>query len=708
MPTSIHGRAEPLERTLKRLRNLVVGAVSRLPARVQTKLLAAFLAMVLLLVALGAVGLRVLSGLNQQTKDLITLQRKIEAYRQLQHDTTSQLYGVTSALLFSDDRMLEDALRRLTQFGYDLDRLQFVSKSEVALMGQVREQYDRFVGVVDQVAKLIRETKVGEARDMQRAQVGPLADRLERMTNKLVNLAESDMVAGIEASDQAYRASQWIVIGFALGSVVLALGLGYVISWSMISPVKEIEAQLRRIAVGDFTRRADVVNRDELGALATNVNSASEELGSLYGQIREQTGQLERSIEELRALGEVSQAVNSTLDLPHVLSTIVAKATELSETEAGAIYVFSRESGQFDLRATYGMGDDLIQPTGGQRIVTGETLLAQAGDRREPLQISDLRDQAATSGQDIVLDAGLRALLVVPLLRPEQVVGALVVRRKEPGQFPQSTVDLLQTFAAQSVLAIQNARLFGELEEKSRELELASLHKSQFLANMSHELRTPLNSVLGFSEMLADGIYGGLPERALAALAKIQKNGRHLLGLINDVLDLSKIEAGELTLSLSEYSVGQIVHTVVASTETQARAKGIAVSSSVADGLPIGFGDERRITQVLLNLVSNAVKFTDDGSVVISARALDESFEVTVRDTGPGIAAADQERIFEEFRQVDSSITRNKGGTGLGLAISRRIVEMHGGRIGVVSALGAGATFCVLLPVRTVAMGRAA
>jgi signal transduction histidine kinase/HAMP domain-containing protein len=670
--------------------------------------LAAFLAMGLLLVALGAVGLRVLSGLNQQTKDLITLQHKIEAYRQLQHDTTSQLYGVTSALLFSDDRMLEDALRRLAQFGYDLDRLQFVSKSEVALMGQVREQYDRFAGVVDQVAKLIRETKVGEARDLQRAQVGPLADRLERMTNKLVNLAESDMVAGIEASDQAYRASQWIVIGFALGSVVLALGLGYVISWSLISPVKEIEAQLRRIAAGDFTRRADVVNRDELGALASNVNSASEELGSLYGQIREQTRQLQRSIEELRALGEVSQAVNSTLDLPHVLSTIVAKATELSETEAGAIYVFSRESGQFNLRATYGMGDELIQLTEGQRIVTGETLLAQAGDRREPLQISDLRDQTATSGQDIALDAGFRALLVIPLLRPEKVVGALVVRRKEPGQFPQSTVDLLQTFAAQSVLAIQNARLFGELEEKSRELELASLHKSQFLANMSHELRTPLNSVLGFSEMLADGIYGGLPERALAALAKIQKNGRHLLGLINDVLDLSKIEAGELTLSLSEYSLGQIVHTVVASTETQARAKGIAVSGSVADGLPIGFGDERRITQVLLNLVSNAVKFTDDGSVVISARALDESFEVTVRDTGPGIAAADQERIFEEFQQVDSSITRNKGGTGLGLAISRRIVEMHGGRIGVVSALGAGATFRVLLPVRTVAMGRAA
>jgi signal transduction histidine kinase/CHASE3 domain sensor protein len=691
-----------------RLRNFVVGLVSRIPAGVQTKLLAAFLAMVLLLVALGAVGLRVLSGLNQQTNELITLQHKIEAYRQLQHDTISQLYGVTSALLFSDDQMLDDALRQLTQFGYDLDRLQFVSKSEVVLMGQVREEYDRFIGVVDQVAKLIREREIGKAREMQRAQVGPLADRLERMTNKLVNIAEVDMVTGIEASDQAYRASQWIVTGFALGSVLMALCLGYVISWSLINPVKEIEAQLQRIAAGDFTQRANVVNHDELGVLAANVNSASEELGRLYQQIRDQTRKLQRSIEELHALGEVSQAVNSTLDLQQVLSTIVAKATELSETEAGAIYVFNQECEQFHLRATFGMGDESINLIERQRMGAGETPLGQAGDRREPAQISDLRDQPTSATRDIILKAGFRALLVVPLLRPEQVVGALVVRRKEPGLFPLSTVELLQTFAAQSVLAIQNARLFGELEDNSRKLELASLHKSQFLANMSHELRTPLNSVLGFSEMLADGIYGKLPERALVALAKIQTNGRHLLNLINDVLDLSKIEAGRLTLSLSDYGVGQIVHTVVASAESQARAKGIALNASIAGGLPIGFGDERRITQVLLNLVSNAVKFTDHGSVEVSASALDGSFEVSVRDTGPGIAAGDQERIFEEFQQVDSSNTRNKGGTGLGLAISRRIVEMHGGRISVESTLGAGSTFRVVLPVRTVAEGRAA
>ena len=247
-----------------------------------------------------------------------------------------------------------------------------------------------------------------------------------------------------------------------------------------------------------------------------------------------------------------------------------------------------------------------------------------------------------------------------------------------------------------------------ELAEKGRELEAASRHKSQFLANMSHELRTPLNSVLGFSEMLADGIYGALPERALAALSKIQTNGRHLLNLINDVLDLSKIEAGQLILSPNDYVMAEIVQSVVASVETQARAKGISLVTSIAPGLPVGFGDERRITQVLLNLVSNAVKFTDEGSVTIAAAASQGSFKVSVSDSGPGIAPADHERIFNEFQQVDSSSTREKGGTGLGLAISRRIVEMHGGRITVESALGTGSTFLMVIPVRIDAARRAA
>jgi signal transduction histidine kinase len=258
----------------------------------------------------------------------------------------------------------------------------------------------------------------------------------------------------------------------------------------------------------------------------------------------------------------------------------------------------------------------------------------------------------------------------------------------------------MQTFASQSVLAIENARLFREVEEQGRALALASQHKSQFLANMSHELRTPLNAVLGYAELLADGIYGVLTEKARGVLERIQSNGKHLLGLINDVLDLSKIEAGQLTLTIEDYAMPAVVHSVVSATESLAKAKGLALVASVPRALPMGRGDERRLTQVLLNLVGNAIKFTDKGSVGIEVALADDCFELAVKDTGPGIAEADQARIFEEFQQVDNSNTRQKGGTGLGLAISRRIVEMHGGAIRVRSELGKGSTFVVVVPVR--------
>jgi signal transduction histidine kinase len=399
----------------------------------------------------------------------------------------------------------------------------------------------------------------------------------------------------------------------------------------------------------------------------------------------------------------VSHAVNSTLDLQTVLDTIVAKAVELSVTDAGAIYVFSDSRQKFRLRATHGMSQGLIDAIGKQQLGLNEVYIGTAARRREPVQIADLNDEPPSAVRDLILDAGYRALLVVPLLRPDAIAGALIVRRREPGLFTDSTVRLLQAFATQSVLAIQNARLFSQIEQKSEELAIASQHKSQFLANMSHELRTPLNSVLGFSEMLTDGIYGPLPERAQAALEKVRANGRHLLNLINDVLDLSKIEAGQLRLSLHEYSIRQALQSAMASVEAQARSKGIALASSCPDVLPTCFGDEQRITQILLNLLSNAVKFTDQGSVDVSLRVSGEALVISVRDTGPGIAEADQVRIFDEFQQVDSSSTRRKGGTGLGLAITKLFVEMHGGQIRVQSVLGEGSTFVVALPIRATA-----
>jgi signal transduction histidine kinase len=416
----------------------------------------------------------------------------------------------------------------------------------------------------------------------------------------------------------------------------------------------------------------------------------------LLNELRDRTTELVRSVEELRALGEVSQAVNSTLEVETVLQTIVSKAVQLSRTDAGAIYVFDEANQQ----ATYGMDAALIDAIRHQRLDLGEHVVGRAARTRAPAQEPDLHEDPAQPVQSLIVRAGFRALLVVPLLSPDGIVGALVVRRRTPGEFPGTTIDLLQTFAAQSVVAIQNARLFAEIEEKGRQLALASRHKSQFLANMSHELRTPLNAVLGYSEMMLDGLYGDLPEKAKGVLERVQSNGRHLLGLINDVLDLSKIEAGQLTLAIEDYSMAALVKQAVATTESLARTKGLALTAKIQDGLPLGRGDERRLTQVLLNLIGNAVKFTDKGEVAITAESADGRYTVAVRDTGPGIAEADQARIFEEFQQVDNTSTRKKGGTGLGLAIAKRIMEMHGGTLTVQSAPGEGSTFRMILPVR--------
>jgi signal transduction histidine kinase len=372
---------------------------------------------------------------------------------------------------------------------------------------------------------------------------------------------------------------------------------------------------------------------------------------------------------------------------------------ELSGTDAGAIYVFDDRQQHFHLRATYGMDQGLVAALTDEGVGLDHPLVASAVAQREPVQVADLGGGDQPSVTELVRRAGYRALSIAPLMRPDDIVGLLVVRRKKPGLFPKETLDLLKTFADQSVLAIQNARLFSEIDEKSRQIEIESRHKSQFLANMSHELRTPLNATLGYTELILDHIYGETPARMRQVLERVQANGRHLLGLINDVLDLAKIEAGQLTLSVADYSLKEIVDGVFNAVEPLAVEKHLAFKTDVPARLPIGHGDERRIAQVLLNLVGNAIKFTDAGEVAIKASAANGSFTVAVSDSGPGISAADQARIFDEFQQADTSSTRTKGGTGLGLSIAKRIVEMHHGRIWVESTLGKGSTFFFTLPV---------
>ena len=506
--------------------------------------------------------------------------------------------------------------------------------------------------------------------------------------------------------DEAYRplyATVGRMVLLLLAALALAFLAGMFLARTMVGPIQALRAGAARIGSGDLSQRISIKTGDELETLANQFNDMAAKLQESYSdlerKIEARTRELAQSVNELRALGEVTQAVNSTLDLQNVLTTIVTKAVELSGTDAGAIYVFDDQQARFHLRATYGMDQEVLATLAAQGVALDHPLVASAIKQREPVQVPDLREER--SAVEIIRRAGYRALLLAPLSGPErQIVGLLVVRRGTPGRFPKGTVDLINTFAAQSVLAIQNARLFSEIDEKSRQLEIESKHKSQFLANMSHELRTPLNAIIGYTELILDNIYGEAPERMRQVIERVQTNGRHLLGLINDVLDLTKIEAGQLTLSLADYSLKEIVDGVIIALEPLAAEKRLAFMAELPAHLPTVYGDERRISQVLLNLVGNAIKFTDEGEIAIKASVANGSFTVAVRDSGPGISPSDQARIFDEFQQADNSSTRAKGGTGLGLSITKRIIEMHQGRIWVESALGKGSTFFFTLPVR--------
>jgi signal transduction histidine kinase/putative methionine-R-sulfoxide reductase with GAF domain len=420
----------------------------------------------------------------------------------------------------------------------------------------------------------------------------------------------------------------------------------------------------------------------------------------LFDQVQLRTRELARSVEELQALGEVGRAVSSTLDLKVVLKTIVERAVQLSGTDAGSIFYYRKELGTFELGETTGLSEEFIARLRKLDISAKETGPGEAIARRQPLQVPDLLQRPSEPLRDAVLEAGFRASLLVPLLSADEPLGTLILRRRQPGEFPPAVISLMQSFADQSAIALENARLFEEIARKGRELEIASQHKSQFVANMSHELRTPLAAVLGYAELMQEGFYEPLGQKSLDALTRIRSNGKHLLGLINTVLDIAKIESGQFTLNMAEYAIESVVETVRSATESLAQNKKLALKTEVAKSLPVGLGDEQRLTQVLLNLVGNAIKFTDTGEVRVTAKVVNGHFNVSVTDTGPGIPEEHQARIFEHFHQVDSSLTKAKGGTGLGLAIAKEIVEMHGGRIWVESTLGRGSTFQMELPTR--------
>jgi signal transduction histidine kinase len=424
----------------------------------------------------------------------------------------------------------------------------------------------------------------------------------------------------------------------------------------------------------------------------------------LFDELEARTAALTRSVEQLTALGEVGRAVSSTLDLETVLTTIVSRAVQLSGLDGGVVFEYDERAEEFVHRAQAGTGGALAAARRAERIRKGDGAMGRTATTLEPIQVSDITVPGAYVGQqrENLIESGVRAVLAVPMVREGRLIGCLGVTRNRPGEFPAETMELLRTFATQSALAIQNARLFHEIEDKSRQLEVASQHKSEFLANMSHELRTPLNAIIGFSEVLSERMFGDLNEKQEEYLKDIHASGQHLLSLINDILDLSKIEAGRMELELTDFDLPTAIENALTLVRERAGRRDIALHQAVDQRLGQIRGDERKIKQVLLNLLSNALKFTPEGGQVdVRATVSDGMAEVSVTDTGVGIAPEDQDAVFEEFRQVGTAAKKVEG-TGLGLTLCRKFIELHGGRIWVQSEVDVGSTFTFTIPMRRV------
>ena len=523
-------------------------------------------------------------------------------------------------------------------------------------------------------------------------------------------------LAGVEEQVRGL-AKLWggITVAFLIVSALIIYGF----SQRITKPVKQLTQQAQKIAAGHLEQQIAVQSRDEIGQLATAFNRMTGSLQvtmddraralsdlqdlnrTLEDRIRQRTMELEersvaleRSLEEVRAMSDVSRAIGSSLDLSEVLNTISTHAVRLSGADACGIFEMDAARTGLLVVASLGLERSVLEML--EQTPVGPVVQALADG--QPVQVPDIAESRMTN-RDGYLQAGYQSLLAVPM-GSAAVSHVMVVYRRTPGRLADRTVELLTTLANQSRVAIDNARLFKELEDKSRQLESASRHKSDFLANVSHELRTPMNAILGFNELILDQIYGEISPEMRRPLTDIQQSGKHLLRLINDVLDLSKIEAGRMQLVLGEYAVADTVAAVRAQLASLAVEKGLEFGTSVPDDLPLAYGDSKRIMQCLTNLTGNALKFTKEGRVDIAVEQLGDDFRFRVSDTGIGIPAERIDGLFNEFQQADATIARDFGGTGLGLSITKQFVEMHGGRVWAESVVGEGSSFFFSIPVR--------
>jgi signal transduction histidine kinase/CheY-like chemotaxis protein len=418
----------------------------------------------------------------------------------------------------------------------------------------------------------------------------------------------------------------------------------------------------------------------------------------LVRALESRTDELGRKVNQLEALGAVGHAESFSLNLTEVLKTIIAQAVQLSGTDGGSIYEFDEDAKEFRIETVCGTSPETFDALRRTRIGLDDTFLGKAATLGRSMELADLGDAPLDPYLSVLAESGWRSLVAVPMLREGRIVGAMVVRRHTPGHIPQEICDLLETFASQSALALINAQLYRRLERQSAALEVASRHKSEFLASMSHELRTPLNAIIGFSEVLLERMFGELNERQDDYLRDILSSGKHLLELLNDILDLSKIEAGQMVLNRSEFVVRESLEYCLSMVRERAIKQRILLSLEVDPEVGLLDADRLRFRQVVLNLLSNAVKFTPDGGHVdVRASIRDQDLVVLVADTGVGVPAEDRERIFHSFQQ-GTRLSGQAEGTGLGLTLSKRILEMHGGRIWVESEAGKGSTFGFALP----------
>jgi len=445
----------------------------------------------------------------------------------------------------------------------------------------------------------------------------------------------------------------------------------------------------------------------------------------LFRELHARTDELARSVEEMEVLSQTTQAVNSSLNRNRVLSAIAEQACRLCQADAGLITEFDESTREFRPAATWNVRPEFVQKVLASPPTWGKGVTGQSAANRGAVQIPDVFAEEGYPWREAISAEGYRAILSVPLLRDDRVIGTIAVARKMAGGFAARFVDLLTTFANQTSIALQHARLYQQLQDKAAQLEVVSRHKSQFLASMSHELRTPLNAIIGFSEVLLDPSLGtvGDAERQ-EFLTNILTSGKHLLRLINDVLDLSKVEAGKMELHPEAVSLAESVEGVLTTVKPLAMRKRIRIMSGIHPDLGPVCADPARLKQILYNLLSNAIKFTpEEGRVSITARTVEpptgrvahsalpideltnppldrpkDLVEVNVADSGIGIPMAHLERIFEEFEQVEHSSAGGQEGTGLGLALVKKLVEMQGGTVRVDSVPGEGSTFSFTIP----------